>query len=46
MKGIDGDNGGEIKNMQLFSWCQENHVEFTRSRPYKKKDNCFGIFGR
>ena len=41
MKGIDGDNGGEIKNMQLLSWCQENHVEFTRSRPYKKNDNCF-----
>lgn len=41
MKGLDGDNGGEIKNMQLLNWCQENHVEFTRSRPYKKNDNCF-----
>lgn len=41
MKGLDGDNGGEIKNMQLLSWCRENHVEFTRSRPYRKNDNCF-----
>ena len=41
MKGLDSDNGTEIKNTQLLGWCQTNHVEFTRSRPYKKNDNCF-----
>ena len=41
MKGIDSDNGTELKNMQLLGWCQKNHVEFTRSRPYKKNDNCY-----
>ena len=41
MKGLDSDNGSEFKNTQLLGWCQENHVEFTRSRPYKKNDNCF-----
>ena len=41
MKGLDSDNGSELKNAQLLGWCQENHVEFTRSRPYKKNDNCF-----
>ena len=41
MKGIDTDNGNEFKNTQLLTWCQENHISFTRSRPYKKNDNCF-----
>ena len=41
MKGIDTDNGEEFKNAQLLTWCQENHISFTRSRPYKKNDNCF-----
>lgn len=41
MKGIDSDNGSEFKNMQLLSWCRENSVNFTRSRPYRKNDNCF-----
>jgi len=25
----------------LFNWCTENDVTFTRSRPYRKNDNCF-----
>lgn len=41
MKGIDSDNGSEFKNMQLLQWCQTNEVTFTRSRAYKKNDNCF-----
>ena len=41
MKGLDSDNGSEFKNQQLLGWCAENYVEFTRSRPYKKNDNCF-----
>jgi hypothetical protein len=39
--GIDSDNGGEFINEQLKSWCDENHIQFTRSRPYRKNDNCF-----
>jgi hypothetical protein len=41
MKGIDSDNGSELKNMQLLSWCTDNKIQFTRSRPYRKNDNCF-----
>jgi hypothetical protein len=41
MRGIDSDNGGEFINHQLLAWCAENQVEFTRSRPYRKNDNCF-----
>jgi len=39
--GIDSDNGGEFINHQLLDWCIQNNVKFTRSRPYKKNDNCF-----
>ena len=41
MKGIDSDNGSEFKNYQLLAWCEQNHIDFTRSRSYKKNDNCF-----
>ena len=41
MKGIDSDNGSEFKNTQLLQWCKSNEVIFTRSRSYKKNDNCF-----
>lgn len=39
--GIDSDNGGEFINHQLFRWCTEHEITFTRSRPYRKNDNCF-----
>jgi hypothetical protein len=41
MLGIDSDNGGEFINHQLLDWCIQNGVKFTRSRPYRKNDNCF-----
>jgi transposase InsO family protein len=41
MPGIDSDNGGEFINTRLLAWCRENKVTFTRSRPYRKNDNCF-----
>jgi uncharacterized protein YuzB (UPF0349 family) len=41
MLGIDSDNGGEFINHQLFDWCIQNKVKFTRGRPYRKNDNCF-----
>ena len=39
--GIDSDNGSEFLNAHLIRYCQQNHIEFTRSRPYRKNDNCF-----
>jgi hypothetical protein len=41
MKGIDSDNGGEFINHQLWNWCNDNHIQFTRGRAYRKNDNCF-----
>jgi hypothetical protein len=41
MLGIDSDNGGEFINHQLMDWCTQNNVCFTRTRPYRKNDNCF-----
>jgi hypothetical protein len=41
MLGIDSDNGGEFINHQLLDWCVRNNIKFTRSRPYRKNDNCF-----
>lgn len=38
---IHPDNGTEFLNYHLFSYTQEQGLEFTRSRPYKKNDNCF-----
>ena len=39
--GLDSDNGGEFINQQLYGWCTQNNIEFTRGRPYRKNDNCF-----
>ena len=36
--GIDSDNGGEFLNDQLHRYCLNEHITFTRSRPYKKND--------
>ncbi len=41
LKGLDSDNDGEFKNYQMLKWCNENKITFTRSRSYKKNDNCF-----
>jgi len=38
--GLDSDNGGEFINQRLFAYCQREHITFTRSRSYKKNDNC------
>ena len=37
--GLDSDNGGEFINAHLYNYCRLNHIDFTRSRPYKKDDN-------
>jgi len=39
--GIDSDNGSEFINHQLYRYCQGEQITFTRSRPYRKNDNCF-----
>ena len=41
MRGIDSDNGSEFINHQVFDWCIQNNIQFTRTRPYRKNDNCF-----
>ena len=39
--GFDSDNGGEFINHALIKWCQSENIQFTRTRPYRKNDNCF-----
>jgi len=39
--GLDSDNGGEFINSALQKWCAEERIQFTRSRPYRKNDNCY-----
>ena len=36
--GVDSDNGSEFINHQLWKYCQEQNIVFTRSRPYMSKD--------
>ena len=36
---IDPDNGSEFINWQLFNYCMDREIEFTRGRPYQKNDN-------
>ena len=39
--GIDSDNGSEFINAHLVTYCMKEDITFTRSRPYRKNDNCF-----
>ena len=39
LRGIDSDNGSEFINYHLKRFCDNNKIQFTRSRPYKKDDN-------
>jgi hypothetical protein len=41
LQGIDSDNGSEFINQNLLEYCQHEGITFTRSRPYRKNDNCF-----
>ena len=38
LQGLDSDNGGEFINDLLYRYCIDEHVTFTRSRPYQKND--------
>lgn len=35
------DNGGNILNIHVYTYAMETGVEMSRSRPYKKNDNCW-----
>ncbi len=35
------DNDGGFINWHLLSYCEAEGIQFSRSRPYKKNDNCF-----
>ena len=39
--GLDADNGGEFINYPLWNYCNEQKLEFTRSRENKKNDNAY-----
>lgn len=39
--GIHSDNGSEFMNNHLIRYCHQEHITLTRSRPYRKNDNCF-----
>ena len=40
LHGIHPDNGNEFLNTEVISYCKQRSIEITRSRPYKKNDNC------
>lgn len=35
------DTGSEFINNHLAHWCSQLQITFTRTRPYRKNDNCF-----
>jgi len=41
LRGIDSDNGSEFINHILKRYCDDEGITFTRSRPYRKNDNCY-----
>jgi len=40
IKGLDSDSGSEFINEIMLRYCRNNGIVFTRSRPYKKNDQC------
>ena len=41
IRGIDSDNDGAFINEMLLAYCQEQKLEFTRSRAYQKNDQAW-----
>jgi len=41
MLGFDSDNGSEFINGDLYTWLTQRKITFTRTRPFRKNDNCF-----
>jgi hypothetical protein len=40
-KELHPDNGGNILNIHIYRYAHKHGVGMSRSRPYKKNDNCF-----
>jgi hypothetical protein len=40
IRGLDSDNGSEFLNSPLLEYCADQHITFTRGRPYRKNDSC------
>jgi hypothetical protein len=41
IRGIDSDNDSAFMNETLLTYCQQNKIEFTRSRAYQKNDQAW-----
>lgn len=41
LPGFDTDNGSEFLNEIVITYCRENEIEHTRSRPYHKNDQAW-----
>lgn len=41
IKSTDFDNGGEFKNYMFINYCEKNNIEPSRSRSYRKNDQCY-----
>jgi hypothetical protein len=41
LRGLDSDNGAEFINHDLQRYCAQEHITFTRCRPYKKNDQAY-----
>jgi hypothetical protein len=41
MIALGTDTGGEFVNEHFLAYCQSHHIDFSRTRPYRKNDNCF-----
>jgi len=41
VRGFHPDTGSEFINYHIKEWCDEEHIELTRSRPYHKNDNAY-----
>lgn len=41
MRGIGTDNDSAFMNQTVFDYCVARHLEFTRSRAYKKNDQAW-----
>ncbi len=41
LRGLDTDNGSELINTSVIDFCRTEGIMLTRSRPYKKNDQCF-----
>jgi Integrase core domain len=40
--GIDTDNGAEFITVELLAFCEQEHITFTRGRPRRSNDQCYG----